>query len=98
MNEDTMNANRVKGNREVVVTSEAGEGVHVRGRFSEVRFAQTPSPDEDPREALGRPFWFTLLPSGELREFRYSRDTSSDTRALLLQVMAALQLVTPGAP
>jgi hypothetical protein len=84
----------VSGNLVLTVVKSDAEGAHVRAELRNPRFERTKG-GGDLTQELARPFYFTMLSSGEMKDFFFARNTSSEARAQLKGMTTAMQMVSP---
>lgn len=74
-----------------VVGEDRDGGFELRGDVRAPRYEQLPAADLS-RE-LEKPFFFTVLPTGEMKSFRFSKGVSSSAAAVQRELALSLQLV-----
>ena len=55
-------------------------------------------PEQDSGASLARPFYLTILPTGEMTWFAFAKDVPPEVRILLAGLTSSLQLVAPSLP
>lgn len=82
----------------VTVAARDDKGLTLRAELRDPRFASAAAGDRAVTAALVAPFYARALPSGEILSFAFAKGTPAEAAGLLEDLLAGLEVVSPGAP